>query len=65
MAMSRETLTEAERHEIRRAMRAWNSMTRAQRSAALTAAQTACPAEAMRHLGYRIGVVESLILQEG
>lgn len=47
-------MTTDERREIERAMQKWNSMTRAQRAAALAAARTACPADAMRNLSYEI-----------
>lgn len=40
--------------KIRRSMEAWNAMTDGQRAAALKAANTVVPAEAMRHLGYDI-----------
>ena len=39
---------------IRSSMEAWNALTEAQRAAAFKAANTAIPAEAMRHLGYDI-----------
>lgn len=39
---------------IRRSMEAWNAMNDPQRAAALKAANTAVPADAMRHLGYDI-----------
>jgi hypothetical protein len=39
---------------IRQAMNSWNAMTDQQRGAALRAANTACPAPAMRHFGHRI-----------
>jgi hypothetical protein len=37
---------------IRRSMAAWNAMSDQQRETALKAANTAVPADAMRHLGY-------------
>lgn len=40
--------------KIRLSMAAWNAMTEAERAAALSAAQTAVPAHAMRHLGWDI-----------
>lgn len=46
-------LTAAELAETQRAIAAWNAMTEAQRAAALQAAGSACPADAMRNLGYR------------
>lgn len=45
-------LSPAERIEAERGMRAWNAMTKPQRAAALEAAKTACPAEAMRSFGF-------------
>lgn len=46
--------TAAELREAERAMNAWNAMTKAQRATALEAAKTACPAEAMRNLGFKL-----------
>lgn len=40
--------------KIHRAMEAWNAMTDAERAAALDAAKTAMPAQAMRHMGWDI-----------
>lgn len=47
--------------KIRRSMEAWNAMTDDQRAAALKEANTAIPAEAMRHLGYGIPALTSPI----
>ena len=54
MASMPQQFTAAELREAERGMNAWNAMTKTQRATALEAAKTACPAEAMRNLGYRL-----------